>query len=73
MLTENRETNTQGQFELSGYEGYTYRVVSTGDKTLLEGKQEEVYGMSDQFKLTGEAENLKIVLSARGRPWEGPE
>jgi hypothetical protein len=69
-----KKTDNQGRFELTGFDGYNYRVVSTADKPSTNGKEkEDVYGTSDPFQLSTDMENLKLVLSLRGRPWDKTE
>jgi len=63
------KTDEQGRFELKGFAGYKYRVVSTAGRSSADGKQNvNVYGVSESFQLGGEMENLKIMLSLPGRP-----
>ena len=65
-----QKTDAQGQFELRGYSGLNYRVVSTADRRVEKSKRDEVYGISSSFLLTSDLDGLKIVLSQPGRPWE---
>lgn len=65
-----QKTDAQGQFELRGYSGFNYRVVSTAYRTVSTSKREDVYGDSSSFLLAGDTEGLKIVLSKPGRPWD---
>jgi len=62
------KTDNTGRFELSGFFGYNYRVVSTADKPSRDGKPQPVYGTSDSFLLNGDLENAKVVLTNSGRP-----
>lgn len=66
------KTDNQGRFELKGFDGYKYRIVSTAEKSSAAGK-ESVYGVSEPFQLGSEIENLKIVLSLPGHPWDKKE
>ena len=68
------KTDEQGRFELSGFAGYKYRVVSTAEKSSGDGKDKvNVYGVSEPFQLSTQMENLKIVLALRGRPSDKTE
>lgn len=67
-------TDNQGRFELKGYAGYKYRVVSTAEKPAAEGKEKvRIYGISEPFQLDTQLENLRIELSRPGRPWDKKE
>jgi hypothetical protein len=65
-----QKTDAQGQFELRGYSGRNYRVVSTAERNADKNKREDVYGVSNPFLITGGVDGLKIVLSRSGRPWD---
>ena len=65
-----QKTDARGQFELRGYSGSKYRVVSTANRIVDKRKQEDVFGMTDQFPLDGDLDGLKLVLSQPGRPWD---
>ncbi|HXM50089.1 MAG TPA: hypothetical protein VN956_19770 [Pyrinomonadaceae bacterium] len=68
------KTDEQGRFELKGFAGYKYRVVSTAERPSAEGKEKlNVYGVSESFQLGGEMENLRIMLSLPGRPSDKKE
>jgi len=70
----NTRTDQQGRFELKGFDGYKYRVVSTAEKSSIDGKEKvNAYGVSESFQLGTEMENLRIVLSLPGRPWDKKE
>lgn len=70
ISTCGQKTDAQGQFELRGYSGYTYRVVSTADRKISKEKTEGVYGDSSPFALTGDSDGMKIILAKPGRPWD---
>jgi hypothetical protein len=68
------KTEEQGRFELRGFAGYKYRVVSTAERSPADGKENvNVYGVSESFQLSTEMENQKIVLSLPGHPWDKKE
>ena len=64
------ETDAQGLFELTGYSGVSYRVVSTADQRVAAKKTEPIHGISDSFVVAGDLEGLKIILAKPGYPWD---
>jgi hypothetical protein len=65
-----QKTDAQGKFELRGYSGYNYRVVSTANRRVGKSRGEDVYGDTSPFLLSGDTDGLKVVLSKSGRPWD---
>lgn len=64
-------TDSQGQFALKGYDGYTYRVMSLADANSPGNAQKaNIYGESPTFTLSADKEGLKLTLSKPGRPWD---
>lgn len=63
-----QHADARGQFELRGYAGGEYRVVSTANRTTASNEREDVYGMSDRFSLDGNRDGVKLILAQLGRP-----
>jgi hypothetical protein len=70
------KTDAQGRFTLRGYDGSTYKVITTADKVGVGGKQQQqqqpqpVFGESPPITLDNDADGIRLVLSSPGNPWD---